>query len=504
GTFATALDTENLRSTQVITGNIPAEFGDKTAAVVNLRSKSGLDGPWRGSLAFSAGSFHSRGADAELGGQFKKLGLFLTGDVSGSQRFLDPPEIENFHNRGGLAHVFARFDLLATSVDMVRMTVSTNGTDFQVPNLLEQQLDGQQQRQELRDDFEALNWNHAFSPTTVSDFTVFRRSSSARLLDPHQTGSPFFLQQARRQRTEGLRATLIAEKGFYALKAGIESYRLPLMETFSIATTDPAGIDPDEPIVGFTLSNPFVSASTRNGNREAAYIQYHVRLKENLTIDAGLRFDHYDLLIQENAVSPRVGAAYHFPRSGTTVRASYNRFFQTPPIENLLLSSSRRAATLSSVNPDSVSPVPAEHQNAYEFGVVQEIGKYVRLNVMRYVKNIRGFSDDQQLFATAIVFPVAIRGADIRGSEVRLDLMPLRGWLTHASYANARATATGPLTGGLFLGHEEDALLGRGTRFAADQDERNELQFGVTYNHHSGAWFTFTGRYDSGIPTEFD
>src|SRR5262249_16257947 len=340
--------------------------------------------------------------------------------------------------------------------------------------------------------------------TTVGDLTVFRRSSTARLLDPHQTGSPFFLQQARRQRTEGLRAALSAEKGVYALKIGVESYRLPLAETFSLATTDPADIDPDEPIVGFTLSNPFLFASARTGNRQAAYIQYHVRLRENLTIDAGLRFDHHDLLIHENAVSPRVGAAYHFPRFGTTVRASYNRFFQTPPLENLLLSSSRLAATLSSANPDSVSAVPAEHQNAYEFGVAQEIGKYLRLNAMRYVKNIRNFSDDQQFFTTAMVFPVAIRGADIRGSEIRLDLMPLHGSLAHASYANARAIATGPLMGGLFLGHEEDALLGRETRFAADQDERNELQFGVTYNHQSGAWFTFTGRYDSGIPTEFD
>src|SRR5215510_11576872 len=504
GTVATALDVENLRSTQVITGNIPAEFGDKTAAVVNLRSKSGLDGPWRGSLAFSAGSFHSRGADGELGGQFKKLGLFLTGDASGSYRFLDPPEIGNFRNRGCLAHIFARFDLLATSVDVVRMMVSTNGTNFQVPNLLEQQLDGQRRSEELRDDFAALNWNHAFNPMTVSDLTVFRRSSTARLLDPEQTGSPFFLQQVRRQRTEGLRATLNIEKRFHALKIGIESYRLPLTETFSIATTDPADIDPNEPILAFTPSRPFLFSSTRTGNREAAYLQYHIRLKENLTVDAGLRFDHYGLLIHEKALSPRIGAAYHFAQSGTTIRASYNRFFQTPPLENLLLSSSRLAATLSSLNRDSVSPVPAERQNAYEFGVAQEIGKYLRLNLVRYVKNIRNFSDDQQLFTTAIVFPVALHGADIRGTEIRLDLMPVRGWLAYASYANARATATGPLVGGLFLGGEEDALLGRGSRFAADQDERNELQFGTTYNHDSGAWFSFTGRYDSGIPTEFD
>src|SRR5262249_2536557 len=154
----------------------------------------------------------------------------------------------------------------ATPVDVVRVMVSANGTDFQVPNLMEQQLDGQRQRQELRDDFEAANWNHAFSPSTVSDLTVFRRSSSARVLDPDLTGSPFFLQQGRRQRTEGLRFSLSTEKGLHALKIGVEGYRLPLTENFSIAVTDPADIDPDEPVLAFTPSNPFRFASRTTGN----------------------------------------------------------------------------------------------------------------------------------------------------------------------------------------------------------------------------------------------
>lgn len=504
GTFATALDVENLRSTQIITGNVPAEFGDKTAALVNLSSKSGLDHSWRGALALSAGSFNSRAADAELGGRFKNLGVFLTADAGGNRRFLDPPEIGNFHNRGGLAHVFARLDLLATSTDVVRLTLATNGSDFQVPNLVEQQLEGQRQRQELRDDFEAMNWNHAFNPATVSDIAIFRRSSIARLLDPGETGSPFFLEQDRRQRTEGMRASLSTEQSSHALKVGVEAYRLPLGERFTLAVTDPADVDPDEPVLTFTLSQPFTFVANRTGNREAAYVQDHVQFEKVLTIDAGVRFDHYDLLIHENAVSPRIGMAYYFRHTGTAIRGSYNRLFQSPPLENVLLSSAPAAASLSSTNPNSFSPVPAERQNAYEIGIEQEIGRHARFNIARYIKNIRNFSDDQQLFTTAIVFPVAIRGADIRGTELRVDLLPVHGWTAYASYANSRATGTGPLTGGLFLGNEEDTLVGIGSKFAADQDERNEAQFSVTYNHRSGAWFNFTGRYDSGIPTEFD
>jgi hypothetical protein len=140
----------------------------------------------------------------------------------------------------------------------------------------------------------------------------------------------------------------------------------------------------------------------------------------------------------------------------------------------------------------------------YEFGVEQPLGSHLRIGVTRYIKNSRNSSDDQQLFTTTIVFPVAVAGADIRGTEVRADLLPWRGWSGYLSYANARATASGPLVGGLFLGHEEGKLTGSGAKFAADQDERNEAQVGTTYNHRSGASLNFTARYDSGIPTEFD
>ncbi len=502
-TFSTGLDIENLRSTQVITGNIPAEFGDKTSAIVTLNTKSGLDTPWRGSVSASGGSFDSGAIDAEVGGRFRKIGMFLTADTSRNRRFLDPPEIENFHNRGGLTHFFARFDWMASTKDVFRLTLSTNGTDFQVPNMQEQQLEGQKQRQELRDDYEAFAWNHTFDGTAVSDVTVFRRSSTGRLLDPDQTGKPFFLEQNRRQRTEGLRASMSKDWKASSLKVGVEAYRLPVSERFELAVTDPVDVDPDTPILAYTLEQPFVFNEKKTGTRVAWYIQDHVRIGEHLTADLGLRFDSYHLLIDDSAFSPRIGLAYYIKRTGTVFRGSYNRLVQTPPLENLLLSSSTAAAALSSVNSGSFSAVPAERQNAYEIGVQQQFGRYLRLDVVRYAKNIKHSLDDEQLFTTAVVFPVALAAADVRGTEVRLDLRPTQGWTAYASYANARGTITGPLTGGLLFSGEAGALAA-GERQAADSDERNEGQFGVTYNHKSGAWINLTGRYDSGLPTEFD
>ena len=504
GTFATAPDTENLRSTQIITGNLPAEYGQRVAGVINLRSKSGLDTPWSGSLAFSGGSFDSRALDVEVGGHIKDVGIFISADTSRNTRFLDPPEIENFHNEGGLAHVFTRFDWSPSRKDALHLTLATDGTDFQVPNQEEQQDEGQRQRQELRSDYEALNWTHTFNPYTTSDVTLFRRSSTARLLDPGFTGMPFYLDQNRRLRNEGIRANLARDWKWLSLKGGIEARRVPITERFTLAVTDPEDVDEENPVSEFTLDDPFRFRGVRAGSLLSAYVQGRVRIGPHLTADLGIRWDHPDLVVHDNAVSPRIGLAYHISRTNTTLHASYNRLYQIPPLENLLLSTSPEVAELST-EPEDQHALVGERQNHYQFGFEQQLGKRVQLGVVHYVKNIRNSIDDEQLFETGIVFPVQLTASDIRGTEVRLDFTPVNNLRAYLSYANARATVTGPIVGGLFL-EEEEGDEGEFTagQFPGDQDERNEGQFGLTYTHKSGLWGTFGGRYDSGIPTHFD
>jgi len=157
--------------------------------------------------------------------------------------------------------------------------------------------------------------------------------------------------------------------------------------------------------------------------------------------------------------------------------------------------------------------VPPEKQNYYEFGLQQQVARHFRIDAVRYVKTVRNFSDEQQLLSTGIVFPVSISGADIRGIETRLDLVDLHDFTAYASYANARASIMTPITGGLFLhggeteeaADSEDQALGiPGLQLPADQDQRNELQFGTTYLHKSGTWVTFNGRFDSGVPAEVE
>jgi outer membrane receptor protein involved in Fe transport len=174
-----------------------------------------------------------------------------------------------------------------------------------------------------------------------------------------------------------------------------------------------------------------------------------------------------------------------------------------------LLSSTQTAGVLSAAaNEMTTRVVLPEIQNHYEFGIQQQLGQHLRIDAVRYIKNIRNFSDEEQLLTSGIVFPVSIAKADVRGTELRLDVFDLHGFRAYASYANARAVITTPITGGLFLNDEEEgeeAAFGiAGVTLPADQDERNELHFGTTYSHKSGMWIGMGGRYDSGVPTHFD
>lgn len=402
GVFSTALDEDDLHSSDIVTGNLPAEFAGRTSAVVTVDTKSGLNAPWNGSVSLFGGSFDSGGANLEVSGNLhKKVGVFLSSQTNRTRRYLDPPEIESLHNAGGAAQFFTRFDFAPTEHDSLHLNLSTNGTDFQVANTQDQQDAGQKQRQERRDDSESLGWTHLFNNTTVGEILVYRRASIGRLLDPNLTGTPYFVGLHDRTETEGLHASLSHEWGRHSFKFGVQSHRLGLHENFVLAATDPAILnDPTNPASQFPINNPFRFQGQRSGYEVGGFGQDRIRIR-HLTLDLGLRLDKYSLLAKNAAASPRVGVAYYVEETGTVLRASYNRMFQTPPIENLLLASAPEAGVF--VPGVHYGPVPPEWQNVYEVGLQQQITKHIRLDLTRYIKNARNFSDDEQFLETGIV-----------------------------------------------------------------------------------------------------
>lgn len=501
--------TEMIRSLDVITGNIPAEFGGRSGAVVAVQSKSMMSAPLLGSFGAGGGNFHAGEFNGTLGGGKKSFGFLVSASGNRSNWFLDPVDPNNFNNRGGGLRLNVRSDWRPTTDDLFLFTVSANGTDFHVTNDEDQEEAGQRQRQELRDNSQSIRWQRIWSPATVSELAFYRQSYTAKLFGS-QFDTPLFADQDRRNVRQGIVAGLTHSLGKHTLKFGLEASRVSLREFFTFAVTDEEEAeehDISEEAQEFDLDDPFVFADRVTRSQFSGYVQDTFTPFKNLTISAGLRYDHSDLLVSDQQFSPRVGAAYYIAKTKTAVRGSFNRLYMPPQVENLLLASSEQARELSPfATPEGggSAVVRPEKVSAYEVGFAQDVFGLFKFDAAYWYRSFRNYDDPNVFFNTTIIFPNSVAEGFARGVDARIDLPERRGWSGYASYGNARILQTGPINGGLFL-TDEFIEIGPGTRFIPDHDERNTVSFAVNYNLRSkGLWASFMGRYESGMPLEVE
>ena len=513
--FSTSLDARTLRTVEVLTGGIPAEFGDKLAGVINVNTRSGLEGPTQGAISLSGGSFSTGEVAADFSTHTKRFGFLTNLSTSTSQRYLDPPTIDNFHNFGRTGKGFFRLDYQFDQNNSLRGVFTFGGSNFQVANRLEQELSGQDQRQRLRDASQSLTFQHIFSPNTLGQFSFFNRYGRSKL-SSNPTSTPVVAFQNRTLHNYGGIGSIALTRGVHNIKFGGQFTITPIHENFSFYPTvhfedivEEDGNALPNPINSFNAANPFVFDGRKTGRSLSAFVQDRFSPFKNFTLELGVRYDNYKLLISSHAISPRLAAAYFIPRTKTTLRASYNRFFQPPPAENLLLASSPEAASISPLSViqgvTSVQPILPDKENVFEVGAQQLLSRYVRLNLTVYQKRITNFADKDQFIETGVIFPIAIASGRVTGEEIRIESTDIKGFHGSASWANSHAYGVTPITGGLFLGEDPLELQTSGVKFSADHDQRNSVQFQFGYSHRpTGFYATFGGRYDSGVPTDVE
>jgi outer membrane receptor for Fe3+-dicitrate len=290
-------------------------------------------------------------------------------------------------------------------------------------------------------------------------------------------------------------------------KVGLESDAIFLRENTSYVIPDCA--DPNDPQCPINLgildsgAIAFAFRGHRPDLEQSAYVQDLIRLG-NWTVEAGLRWDHYQLLVNQNAVSPRLAVSRYFPSAGVNVHFSYDRIFQTPSFENILLGSSPAAEAMDNSVPALQLPVKPSHGNYYELGATKAFFGKLRLDTNMFRRAVNNYADDSQILSTGISFPVAFDHAIVYGAEAKLEVLQWGRFSGFASYSYIVGNAWFPVTGGLFLGDDTQGALTPGVHFPDSQDQRNTVRARVRYQVVPRVWFALGCDYNTGLPFQPD
>lgn len=511
GAFANALDAGIVHSVELMTGNIPAQFGGKVSgvAVVTTKSGAGVGRPLAGDVTLSGAGFGTSQVAAQAGGGTTAAGYFISGTAMRTSRFLDQISRDNLHNDGGFGRLFARGDLSPSPATRFRVNAMGGRSAFELANLRSQEARGQDQRQELAD---VAVWGTALRTigrASAIESTFGLRHSTAELLGS-EADAPVTATQDRSLRSWTASVRYTRQAGPHQFLAGADAQRIPVREQFRMAITDVAFNAPGTPGYNPALTaldltrggTPFVFADAGVGHAAGVFGQAVLRAR-SLTATLGLRHDEYAFLVRARGLQPRASVAFTLPGALGVLRASVNRNLQTPPNENLLLSNSQQAAALA---PESVrrtlggraEVMQPERQTVVEAGWQTAVGAFGTLDVAAYRKRSTDQQDNNNFFDTGIIFPVTLAAIDTWGVEGRLSLRERRGLSGSLSVTTGRATSTPPFTGGLFLGQDAVDLLSAGP-FLIDHDQRLSLHGTVYADVPGPLWVSGAVRYDSGL-----
>ena len=197
----------------------------------------------------------------------------------------------------------------------------------------------------------------------------------------------------------------------HTIRAGlyVQRDRLTSESTSRVLMTD-GSVPADQPVA-------IVDNSENTQWMQSVYLQDEWQLAPVLTMNYGVRFDHYAAFTSGSQVSPRLNFVWQ-AATNTTVHAGYSRFFSPPPFElvgsttvNKFLNTSQEPAITTN------DPVQAERSNYYDVGVEQKLSSELTVGADSYYKQATELIDEGQFGSPIILTPFNYRNGQVYGVE---------------------------------------------------------------------------------------
>jgi len=335
-----------VQSSTLIDGSLPAQFGFRTAGVVDVVSKSGssLDA---NEISIYGGSNETFQPSIQLGGTKDNLDYFVTLDGLHNDLGIEntTASAKAIHDDTNQQHFFSYLNDRLDSTSRISLILNFSNADFQIPNTAglpalfplagrtadnssaidenqnEQQYYAVLAYQKTTDKFsmQAAYFTQYgathFTPDPVNDL-IFQGVAG-------EVHNDFFTNGVQEDTSYILNDQHTIRAGFLA------SFTAERLDT----NTD---VFPTDPLTGAPVSDVPEYIANNSGNHGVSagvYLQDEWQLTKKLTLNYGARYDRFDTNFADaGQLSPRVNLVYKLDDK-TTAHAGYSRFFVPPPLQ---------------------------------------------------------------------------------------------------------------------------------------------------------------------------
>ena len=431
--FGQSLSPRLISSMSLVTGALPAEYGLRTAGIIDMTTKSGLLEPG-GSVSLYGGSHGTFQPSIEYGGNSGNFNYFVSADMLRNDLGIESPDGSSnpLHDHSTQIHGFGYFEDILDADDRLTLILGSSNGKFQIPNQhgLEPALgltvdaqsafpsaDLNENQRELTQ-YAVLSWQHSQGALDWQSSLTTRYSSLT--FEPDLVGDLLYNGIAQNAFKDDVAVGWQTDAAYklndaHTLRAGL------YLQHDSSSSQTASQVLPIDATGVPTSDIPY--AVIDNGSQtqwlESLYLQDEWQAFSNLTINYGLRLDHYNAFSNGGQLSPRVNLVWQALQD-TTLHAGYSRYFTPPPFE--LVGSETFAKFLNStaLPPGSVTAdtaPSAERADYYDVGVQQKLLGRLTLGVDSYYEPSKNLIDEGQFGAPIILTPFNYRDGRIAGIE---------------------------------------------------------------------------------------
>jgi outer membrane receptor protein involved in Fe transport len=512
--FGQSLETRFANSISILTGALPAQYGYRTAAVVDIRTKGdSLDNG--GSISVLGGSRGYAETNAEVGGTRGAFSYFFTGSWLRNDVGIENPTPESsaIHDTTRQAKGFGYMSYLLDADSRVSVLLGDTNNRFEIPNVPGQQPSFMLQgvpsvdsaaldaRQQERNRFGVVTYQASAGAKLDYQVSLFNRWTDLHY-QPDPVGDLVFNGVAanitRRNSASGLQADASYQlNDSHTLRTGLFVQR----ETFTVdnaSTVFPADADGNQ-----TSDVPIqIQDNTRiAGHLWGIYVQDEWRPTKALTVNYGLRYDKVNTVVDESQVSPRLGLVYDVSPD-LRIHAGYSRYFTPPPTEKIDTTSVQKfLGTTNALPSDANTAVKSERSNYYDLGAAYQLTPQITVSVDGYYRNVQHLQDEGQ-FGNALIFSAFnYAKGQISGLELSTTYRD-KGLSAYGSVSLTRARGKTVETGEFNFDPDELAYI-NANWVHLDHEQRLSASGGVAYRWGDSTTLSGDVLYGSGLRNGF-